>query len=64
MADTQDPTKPIPNDEKFKPQNVEGPLKDQAPTDAGRGQPGDTGGNDVSRGSDGQTKQTPDASSD
>lgn len=60
MSDNTDPTKPIPNDEKFKPQNVKGPLKDQAPT-AGRGQPGDTEGNDVPRGSDGQTKSTPDA---
>ena len=56
-----DPTKPTPNDEKFKPQNVEGPLKDQAPTDAERGQAGDTGGNDLPQGSDGVTKETPDA---
>jgi len=62
MADAQDPTKPIPNDEKFKPQNVKGPLKDKAPTNK-RGQPGDTGGNDLSRGSQGETKQTPAASS-
>ncbi|RGP40338.1 hypothetical protein BPTFM16_00621 [Altererythrobacter insulae] len=55
----QDPTKPTPNSEKFKPQNVEGPLKDQAPTDQGRGAPADTGGNDVPHGSDGMTKQTP-----
>ena len=61
MTDKTDPTKPTPNSEKFKPQNVEGPLKDQAPTDQGRGHPGDTGGNDVSMGSDGVTKQTPDA---
>ena len=64
MSTDHDPTKPLPNDEKFKPQNVQGTLKDQAPTDQGRGQPGDTGGNDVPRGSDGQTKTTPDASSD
>ena len=56
-----DPTKPTPNDEKFKPQNVKGPLKDTAPTDAGRGQAGDTGGNDLSQGSDGVTKKTPNA---
>lgn len=61
MADNIDPTKPTPNDEKFKPSNVKGPLKDQAPTDGGRGQPGDTAGNDVSQGSDGVTKPTPDA---
>ena len=64
MSTDKDPTKPIPNDKKFKPQNVQEPLGSQAPTDKGRGQPGDTGGNDVPRGSDGQTKQTPDASSD
>ncbi len=62
MSDTQDPTKPLSNDEKFKPQNVQDPLKDQAPTDEGRGQPGDTAGNDVPHGSSGQTKSTPDAS--
>lgn len=59
MSTDKDPTKPTPNSEKFKPQNVKGPLKDGAPTDSGRGQPGDTVGNDVSRGSDGQTKNTP-----
>lgn len=61
MSTKTDPTKPIPNDEKFKPQNVKGPLKDKAPTDAGRGHPGDTGGRDVAQGTDGVTKQTPDA---
>ncbi len=62
MSEHNDPTKPVPNSEKFKPQNVKGPLKDTAPTSAPRGQPGDTGGNDVARGSDGQTKKTPNAS--
>ncbi|MBV7266788.1 hypothetical protein [Erythrobacter ani] len=62
MANNIDPTKPIPNDEKFKPQNVQGELKNKAPTSSGRGQPGDTGGNDVPQGSDGVTKETPDAS--
>jgi hypothetical protein len=61
MSKDTDPTKPIPNDEKFKPQNVKGPLKDQAPTDKGRGHPGDTEGNDVEQGSSGVTKKTPDA---
>ena len=56
-----DPTKPTPNDEKFKPQNVKGPLKDRGPTDTPRGQPGDTGGNDLPAGDEGVTKQTPDA---
>lgn len=61
MSDQTDPTKPTPNDEKFKPQNVKGPLKDGAPTGQHRGQPGDTGGNDVPQGSDGVTKETPSA---
>ncbi|NNC58972.1 MAG: hypothetical protein HKO05_03155 [Erythrobacter sp.] len=56
-----DPTKPTPNDEKFKPQNVKGPLKDSNPTNQHREKPGDTGGNDVPRGSSGQTKTTPSA---
>lgn len=60
MSTEKDPTKPIPNDEKFKPQNVKSPRKDKAPTDKGRGPPGDTGGNDLSQGSRGVTKQTPD----
>ena len=55
-----DPTKPLPNDEKFKPQNVADPAHSTNPTNR-RGQPGDTGGNDVERGSSGQTKQTPSA---
>ena len=61
MSKEQDPTKPIPNDEKFKPQNVKGPLKDGAPTDGGRGHPGDTEGYDVEKGSDPVTKKTPGA---
>jgi hypothetical protein len=56
-----DPTKPTPNDEKFKPQNVQDPLKSTAKVDQGRGQPGDTGGNDIERGSSGVTKKTPSA---
>lgn len=61
MSTDNDPTKPTPNSEKFKPQNVQDPLKDQAPTDKGRGHPGDTGGYDVSQGSDPVTKETPGA---
>lgn len=58
MSDDKDPAKPTANDEKFKPQNVKGPLKDRAPTDR-RGSPGDTGGYDVAHGSRPQTKRTP-----
>ena len=55
-----DPTKPTPNDEKFKPQNVQDPQMDQAPTDK-RGAPGDTEGYDIEQGSSGVTKSTPNA---
>ena len=55
-----DPTKPTPNSEKFKPQNVADPLESGAPTDE-RGAPADTAGYDVPRGSDGITKPTPNA---
>ena len=46
-----DPTKPIPNDEKFKPQNQQGSGKAKpfARRDASR--PADTGGEDLNRGS-------------
>lgn len=60
MSESKDPTKPTPNDEKFKPQNVKGPLKDRAPTDK-RGRPADTEGYDIEHGSDGVTKKTPGA---
>ena len=53
-----DPTQPTPNSEKFKPQNVADPLKDQAP-DQLRGKPADTEGYDIEQGSSGVTKQTP-----
>ena len=55
-----DPTKPTPNDEKFKPQNVQDPLKSRAPTEK-RGAPGDTEGYDIEQGSSGVTKSTPGA---
>ena len=52
-----DPTKPIPNDEKFKPQNVtgKGKVKPSARRDASR--PADTGGEDLDRGSAGDTRR-------
>ena len=56
----EDPTKPTPNDEKFKPENVQDPQKDQAPTDK-RGPPGDTEGYDIEQGASGVTKKTPNA---
>lgn len=61
MSDTQDPTKPIPNDEKFKPQNVADTQRGTNPTNRHREKPGDTGGNDVEQGSSGVTKETPSA---
>ncbi|MBH1943637.1 hypothetical protein I5L01_05245 [Erythrobacter sp. YJ-T3-07] len=52
-----DPTKPIPNDEKFKPQNQQGSgkAKPSARRDASR--PADTGGDDLSRGSQPDTRR-------
>ncbi len=61
MSDAKDPTKPTPNDEKFKPQNVADPQQSTNPTNRHREKPGDTGGNDVEQGSDGVTKETPSA---
>ncbi|AOL23236.1 hypothetical protein Ga0102493_112219 [Erythrobacter litoralis] len=58
MGKDIDPTKPIPNDEKFKPQNVKGPLKDRAPN-SGRGKPGDTEGDDIEQGSQPVTNKRP-----
>lgn len=55
-----DPTKPLPNDEKFKPQNVADPRKDKAPNED-RGKPGDTEGYDIEQGSSGVTTKTPSA---
>ena len=54
MAD-HDPTKPTPNKEKFKPQNVQDPQQ----SGKDRGKPGDTGGMDIEQGSSGVTKNTP-----
>ena len=61
MSGNPDPTQPIPNDEKFKPQNVADPLHDTNPTNRHREKPSQTGGHDVPTGSDGVTKQTPGA---
>lgn len=61
MSNNPDPTKPMSNDEKFKPQNVADPLDDTNPTNQHRQKPGDTGGNDIEQGSSGVTKQTPSA---
>ncbi|XUU59933.1 hypothetical protein ACRAQ6_10165 [Erythrobacter sp. HA6-11] len=61
MSDKDDPTEPTPNSEKFKPQNVADPLTSSNPTNQHRSKPGDTGGNDVPKGSDGVSKETPSA---
>ncbi|MCP9222932.1 hypothetical protein MKP08_09250 [Erythrobacter sp. LQ02-29] len=50
MSD-QDPTKPIPNDEKFKPQNVAEPGAQTEPPARDGDKPADTGGRDVPKGS-------------
>ena len=58
MSRNPDPTKPTPNDEKFKPQNVADPASGN-PNNQYRQKPGDTGGMDVAQGSSGVTKETP-----
>ena len=47
-----DPTKPIPNDEKFKPSNVADPQSTTELPSRDSGKPADTGGKDVPRGSE------------
>ena len=56
MAEKQDPTKPVSNKEKFKPQNV---------ADEGHGQPGKSGRSaremnqaDIARGSEGDVRRS------
>ena len=47
-----DPTKPTPNDEKFKPQNVQDPVSTVEPPTVDADKPADTGGQDIPRGSE------------
>ncbi|WP_370030090.1 hypothetical protein [Qipengyuania mesophila] len=56
MSDT-DPTKPVPNDEKFKPQNVAdgGRVKPSARRDANS--PADTDGESLNRGSEAEARR-------
>ena len=56
MSDKKDPTKPVSNDEKFKPQNVAG---------EGKGKPGSSGRKaremdqgDIARGSEGDVRRS------
>tara|TARA_B100000678_G_scaffold146139_1_gene122093 strand:+ start:3228 stop:3416 length:189 start_codon:yes stop_codon:yes gene_type:complete len=51
MSD-HDPTKPTPNDEKFKPQNVQGKGKPKPSARRDSSSPADTGGESISRGSE------------
>lgn len=51
MSET-DPTKPTPNGEKFKPENVTDPRKAGGPPEADPDKPADTGGRDLQRGSE------------
>jgi len=57
MSDQQDPTKPVPNSEKFKPQNVAGSKADKGRSernieDVSRGSEGDSRRNSQNRSSD------------
>ena len=56
MSDT-DPTKPIPNDEKFKPQNVADGKRTNPAARREGDRPADTGGDDVAKGSSGDTRR-------
>ncbi len=47
-----DPTKPTPNGEKFKPQNVQDPVGSKVPPSANPDKPADTDGQDIPRGSE------------
>lgn len=58
MSDTTDPTKPIPNDEKFKPQNVAEPGATSEPPARDGDKPADTGGRDLPRGSEPETRNS------
>ncbi|GAB5349408.1 hypothetical protein [Alteriqipengyuania sp. 357] len=52
-----DPTKPIPNDEKFKPQNVQGQGKPKPSARRDADKPADTGGEGLSRGSEADARR-------
>lgn len=49
-----DPTKPTPNSEKFKPQNVADPQKGGGGSSRQADKPADTKGTDMSQGSQGE----------
>ena len=51
-----DPTKPSPNGEKFKPQNVQDPVSTVEPPTANADKPADTDGQDIPRGSEPDVK--------
>ena len=51
-----DPSKPTPNEEKFKPENVTEMRKAGGPPKADPNKPADTGGRDLSRGSEPATR--------
>lgn len=52
-----DPTKPSPNGEKFKPQNVQDPVSTVEPPTASADKPADTGGQNIPRGSEPDVKR-------
>lgn len=57
MSDQNDPTKPTPNSEKFKPQNVADPLKGGGPPSRQADRPADTNGVDRAKGSGGEVRR-------
>ncbi len=52
-----DPTKPTPNSEKFKPQNVQEPGATSEPPSREPDRPADTGGTDIAKGSGGDVRR-------
>lgn len=57
MSEQKDPTKPIPNDEKFKPQNVAEPGATSEPPSRDGDRPADTDGQDRAKGSSGDVRR-------
>ncbi|MXP09803.1 hypothetical protein [Pseudoblastomonas halimionae] len=51
MSGQKDPTKPTPNDEKFKPQNVADPQSTVEPPSRDADKPANSGGKDIPAGS-------------
>jgi hypothetical protein len=58
MSENKDPTKPTPNSEKFKPQNVADPQSTVEPPTRDGSKPADTNGEDLPRGSEPEARRS------